>query len=96
MVMFNCLFSIISHVICHHSTPQIPCHDDHNPQEGAKKRRFYGYTVSNICYMLEKKSTTPDGASDAVGRTEMTCRLRKILCALEKYGYDIKVQSLDI
>lgn len=61
--------------------------------EGAKKRRFYGYTVSNICYMMEKESTAPDGMSDAVGRTEMTCRLRKILCALEKYGYDIKLHA---
>lgn len=61
--------------------------------EGAKKRRFYGYTVSNICYMMEKESTCPDGDSDVVGRTEMTCRLRKILCALEKYGYDIKVHA---
>jgi len=61
--------------------------------EGAKKRRFYGYTVSNICYMMEKESTSPDGGSDVIGRTEMTCRLRKILCALEKYGYDIKIHA---
>jgi len=61
--------------------------------EGSKKRRFYGYTVSNICYMMEKESTCPDGLSDVVSRTEMTCRLRKIVCALEKYGYDIKVHA---
>lgn len=61
--------------------------------EGSKKRRFYGYTVSNICYMMEKESTCPDGTSDSVGRSEMTCRLRKILCTLEKYGYDIKVHA---
>jgi len=61
--------------------------------EGAKKRRFYGYTVANICYMMEKESMSPDGQSDVIGRTEMTCRLRKLLCALEKYGYDIKIHA---
>lgn len=61
-------------------------------QEDTKRKRFYGYTVGNIFSMMERESKTPRGGSDAITRSELVCRLKKLMTGLEKYGYNIKVR----
>ncbi|XP_059172759.1 uncharacterized protein LOC131953551 [Physella acuta] len=61
--------------------------------EDTKRKRFYGYTVGNIFSMMERESKNPRGGSDAITKSELVCRLRKLMVGLEKYGYNIKFHA---
>ncbi|CAL1533261.1 unnamed protein product [Lymnaea stagnalis] len=61
--------------------------------EDSKRRRFYGYTVSNIFSMMERETKFPKGGSDVITKSELAGRLKKLLQALERYGYNIKTHG---
>lgn len=59
-----------------------------------KRRRFYGYTISNMGAMIRKEATDRTGQFNAKKELEMRYRFDYVIKALSKYGYVLEKHAI--
>ncbi|XP_071175315.1 uncharacterized protein [Mytilus edulis] len=59
-----------------------------------KRRRFYGYTISNMGAMIRKEATDRSGQFNPKKELEMRYRFDYVIKALSKYGYILERHAI--